>query len=164
MINRTIDKAIAMIRLRAFRKGAIAGDQFQVDAHSVCINRTGRRDAIRIGNNVWVGERSAILKGVQIGESSVVACHGVVTKDVPPYTTVAGNLFCSMLVLRPAVGKARIVAVRNALMALAKLGTVLITSFITKNIAIIFAAYLILDGRKGRTGCFSACPLRKTDA
>ena len=57
-----------------------------------------------------------------------------------------GNLFSSMLVLQMAVGKARVVAVRNALMALAKLGTVLITSYITKDIATIFAAYLILDG------------------
>ena len=46
---------------------------------------------IVIGDNVWIGEYSAILKGVTIGEGSIVASHSVVTKDVPPYTIAAGN-------------------------------------------------------------------------
>lgn len=46
---------------------------------------------IVIEDNVWIGEYSAILKGVKIGKGSVVGCHSVVTKDVPPYTVVAGN-------------------------------------------------------------------------
>ncbi len=44
-----------------------------------------------IEDNVWIGENAAILKGVTVGRGSVVACHAVVTKDVPPYTLVAGN-------------------------------------------------------------------------
>lgn len=44
-----------------------------------------------IGDNVWIGELSAILKGVTIGKGSIVASHSVVTKDVPPYVIVAGN-------------------------------------------------------------------------
>lgn len=46
---------------------------------------------IRICDNVWIGEYSAIMKGVTIGEGSVVGAHAVVTKDVPPYSIVAGN-------------------------------------------------------------------------
>lgn len=46
---------------------------------------------IIIEDNVWIGEHSTILKGVTIGEGSIVACHSVVTKDVPPYSMVAGN-------------------------------------------------------------------------
>ena len=46
---------------------------------------------ITIGDNVWVGEYAAILKGVTIGEGAIVASHAVVTKDVPPYAIVAGN-------------------------------------------------------------------------
>ena len=46
---------------------------------------------IVIEDNVWIGERSTILKGVTIGKGAVVACNSVVTKDVPPYTIVAGN-------------------------------------------------------------------------
>ncbi|MDD3254184.1 MAG: acyltransferase [Lachnospiraceae bacterium] len=44
-----------------------------------------------IEDNVWIGEFAAILKGVTVGKGSVVASHCVVTKDVPPYSIVAGN-------------------------------------------------------------------------
>ncbi len=44
-----------------------------------------------IGNNVWIGEFSLVLKGVTIGEGSVVAAHSVVTKDIPASCVVAGN-------------------------------------------------------------------------
>ena len=44
-----------------------------------------------IEDNVWIGEHSAIMKGVHIGKGSIVASSSVVTKDVPPYTIVAGN-------------------------------------------------------------------------
>lgn len=57
-----------------------------------------------------------------------------------------GNLFNSLLVLQMAIGKARAVAARNGLMAMAKLVTILITSFLTKDIVTIFIAYLVLDG------------------
>ena len=44
-----------------------------------------------IKDNVWIGQHSTILKGVTIGEGAVVGCCSVVTKDVEPYTVVAGN-------------------------------------------------------------------------
>lgn len=46
---------------------------------------------ITIGDYVWLGARSIILKGVTIGDHSVVAAGSVVTRDVPPYTLVAGS-------------------------------------------------------------------------
>ncbi|GAX62995.1 acetyltransferase [Candidatus Scalindua japonica] len=46
---------------------------------------------VKIMDRVWIGCRSIILKGVTIGEGSVVAAGSVVTRDVPPYTLVAGN-------------------------------------------------------------------------
>ena len=45
---------------------------------------------IFIGNNVWIGRGAVVLKGVSIGEGAVVAANSVVTKDVAPYTVVAG--------------------------------------------------------------------------
>lgn len=46
---------------------------------------------IKICDNVWIGERVSILKGVTIGKGSVVAMGSIVTKDVPEYSIVAGN-------------------------------------------------------------------------
>ncbi len=46
---------------------------------------------ITIGNDVWLGYRSVILAGVTIGDGAIVGAYSVVTKDVPPYTIVAGN-------------------------------------------------------------------------
>lgn len=46
---------------------------------------------IHVGNNVWIGMDSLILKGVTIGDGAIVGARSVVTKDVAPYTCVAGN-------------------------------------------------------------------------
>lgn len=46
---------------------------------------------VKIGNNVFLGVKSSILKNVSIGEHSVVAANAVITKNVPPYCVVAGN-------------------------------------------------------------------------
>jgi carbonic anhydrase/acetyltransferase-like protein (isoleucine patch superfamily) len=43
-----------------------------------------------IGNKSWIGVRAIILKGVELGEGCVVAAGAVVTKNVPPWTVVAG--------------------------------------------------------------------------
>ncbi|HLO99770.1 MAG TPA: acyltransferase [Fimbriimonas sp.] len=45
---------------------------------------------VTIGNNVWIGANSMILKGVTIGEGAVVGAGSVVTKDVPARTIVLG--------------------------------------------------------------------------
>lgn len=45
---------------------------------------------IKICDHVWIGMRAIILKGVTIGEGSVVAAGAVVCNDVPPYTLVGG--------------------------------------------------------------------------
>lgn len=45
----------------------------------------------RVGRNCFIGARSIILPGVQIGDGSVVGSGSVVTRDVPPRCVVAGN-------------------------------------------------------------------------
>lgn len=45
---------------------------------------------ISIGNKVWVGARCIILKGVCIGDGSIIAAGSVVTKDVPPGCLAGG--------------------------------------------------------------------------
>ena len=46
---------------------------------------------VRIGNDVLIGAMSIILRGVTIGECSIVGAGSVVTKNIPPYSIVAGN-------------------------------------------------------------------------
>lgn len=44
-----------------------------------------------IGDRVWIGFRAVVLPGVIIGEGAVVAAGAVVSRDVAPYTIVAGS-------------------------------------------------------------------------
>ena len=46
--------------------------------------------AVVIEENVWIGQNVVILKGVKVGKASIVAAGTVVTKNVPPYSLVAG--------------------------------------------------------------------------
>ena len=52
---------------------------------------------IVIGDNVWIGEKVAILGGVHIGESAVIGANSVVTHDVPPFSIAVG---CTAKVIR----------------------------------------------------------------
>jgi len=44
-----------------------------------------------IGNDVWLGADCVIMSGVTIGDGAVVGARTVVTRDIPPYSVVAGN-------------------------------------------------------------------------
>ncbi len=46
---------------------------------------------VHIENNVWLGDGATVLKGVRIGENSIVGARAVVTRDVPANVVVAGN-------------------------------------------------------------------------
>jgi acetyltransferase-like isoleucine patch superfamily enzyme len=50
-----------------------------------------RDGEIVIHDKVWVGFDVTILKGVSLGEGSVIGAKSVVTKNVPPWTVVGGN-------------------------------------------------------------------------
>lgn len=50
-----------------------------------------RAQAVTIGHDVWVGHGTVVLSGRKIGTGAVVGAGSVVTKDVAPYTIVAGN-------------------------------------------------------------------------
>lgn len=44
-----------------------------------------------IGNDVWIGKDATILSCLNIGDGAVIGANAVVTKDVEPYSIVAGN-------------------------------------------------------------------------
>ena len=75
-------------------------------------DRVARPNAVtpvRIGDNAWLGDGAKVLKGVTVGENSVVAAGAVVTRDVPANTVVAGNPAVVIKELDPAeLGQTRL--------------------------------------------------------
>ncbi|AXY77094.1 acyltransferase [Paraflavitalea soli] len=71
---------------------------FEIRKRDLCDWKKGYHDwsthpaiPIKICHGAWIGARVIILKGVSIGEKAIVGAGSVVTKDVAPYTIVAGN-------------------------------------------------------------------------
>jgi len=54
--------------------------------------RSSQPKEIIIEDNVWLGVNVVVLKGVTIGENSVIGAGSVVTKDIPANVIAAGNL------------------------------------------------------------------------
>jgi hypothetical protein len=50
-----------------------------------------RSHRVVIGHDVWIGHGAIVLPGRTIGDGAVIAAGAIVTKDVAPYTVVAGN-------------------------------------------------------------------------
>jgi acetyltransferase-like isoleucine patch superfamily enzyme len=48
-----------------------------------------KRD-VEVGSNVWIGYGACILRGVRVGDNSIVGTNSVVTKDVPANAVVGG--------------------------------------------------------------------------
>jgi len=71
---------------------AVRHEQFKriiTEGHPADIDLGARPIAIQ--DDAWIGCNAVILRGVVIGNAAVVAAGSVVTRDVPPYTIVAGN-------------------------------------------------------------------------
>jgi acetyltransferase-like isoleucine patch superfamily enzyme len=51
----------------------------------------GVNEPIIIEDDVWIGARVLILKGVKISEGAIIGAGSVVTRNVPPYSISAGN-------------------------------------------------------------------------
>lgn len=49
------------------------------------------RGDVRIGNDVWIGREAMVMSGVTVGDGAVIGARAVVTRDVAPYSIVAGN-------------------------------------------------------------------------
>jgi acetyltransferase-like isoleucine patch superfamily enzyme len=64
-----------------------------------------KRD-VEVGNNVWIGYGACVLRGVRIGDNSVIGTNSVVTKDVPANAVVAG-IPARIIRMREAPGELR---------------------------------------------------------
>lgn len=67
--------------------GQFSEDELKCDPRERRLHSKGE---VVIGNNVWLGDKVAVLSGVHIGDGVVVAANAVVTKDIPPYSLAAG--------------------------------------------------------------------------
>ena len=71
---------------------AIGPDVMIRDSDNHHINGSKPESApITIEDDVWIGARCIILKGVTIGKGSVVAAGSVVIRSCPPHSLIAGN-------------------------------------------------------------------------
>ena len=70
---------------------AISHDVTIMDSDYHQIEGEKNTKPIVIADDVWIGTRCTVLKGVTIGEGAVIAAGSIVTKDVMPHTLVAGN-------------------------------------------------------------------------
>ena len=66
--------------------GVSTSSEFQQDAFEQLT-----RHPCQIGNDVWIGAQSLILRNVTVGDGAVVGANSVVTKDVPPFAVVVGS-------------------------------------------------------------------------
>lgn len=92
-----INRGVSICAQRSIRIGcncSIGNDCliFDTDFHSVADHQSWSSEAIpvTIGDNVWLAARSIILKGVTVGDGSVVCAGSVVVTNVAPYTMVGG--------------------------------------------------------------------------
>lgn len=77
-----------------YPKGVHVGAYTQIafEARILCHDRArGIYRHTRIGSNCFIGGRSLIMPGVEIGDGSIVAAGAIVTRSVPPGSIVAGN-------------------------------------------------------------------------
>jgi acetyltransferase-like isoleucine patch superfamily enzyme len=95
----------SMISLRAkidVRRGEIViGDNCHITYGCVILSHDGSARQLNknddgegkviIGNNVFIGVSSIILRNVKIGDNSIIGAGSVVTKDIPPRVIAMGN-------------------------------------------------------------------------
>jgi maltose O-acetyltransferase len=91
---------ISIIANQAITIGSdcLIGDQVLIidsDFHAVNPDlrkqSSGPSEPVKIGNNVWLGSRVMILKGVSIGDNSVIGAMSLVRESIPANSIAAGN-------------------------------------------------------------------------
>ena len=69
-------------------------DIWATDSHPIMDKNTGTllnpSTSVTVGNHVWIGKGASILKGVKVGDDSVVGMKSIVTNDIEPSSLYAG--------------------------------------------------------------------------
>jgi acetyltransferase-like isoleucine patch superfamily enzyme len=71
---------------------SIVGADHRFDLAGTPMIFSGRPDLPEtvIEDDVWLGGRSILMAGITVGRGSIIAAGSVVTRDVPPYSIMAG--------------------------------------------------------------------------
>jgi len=70
---------------------SIYAENHVFDRTDITIKDQGvKREFVKIEDDCWIAANSVILAGVTIGKGSIIAAGSVVTRDVPPFSIVAG--------------------------------------------------------------------------
>lgn len=64
---------------------------FDADQHDLDAERVERIEPVTIGDHCWIASDVTVLRGVEIGEQSVVGTRSLVAKSLPPHTLALGN-------------------------------------------------------------------------
>lgn len=72
---------------------SVLGGDHRFDKIAMPVIFSGRPETPKtlVEDDVWIGNRAIIMAGITIGRGAIVAAGAVVTKDVAPYTIVAGT-------------------------------------------------------------------------
>jgi acetyltransferase-like isoleucine patch superfamily enzyme len=63
---------------------------FDSDQHDLDVDHPEKTAPVHIGAHVWIAADTTVLRGVTIGEHSVVGTRSLVTDDIPPHTLAFG--------------------------------------------------------------------------
>lgn len=91
-----LNRGTAIAAARSVRLGedCLVGEWVSIldtDFHPVHGDQPVAVSPVEIGNNVWLGNRATILRGVHIGDHAVVGAGAVVTHDLPARAIAVGN-------------------------------------------------------------------------
>jgi len=84
-------KVFCKTRIKIGNNVIIGEDLCLMDSDSHSLNNGGISSEVVIEDNVWIGLRCTVLKGVTINTGSVIAANSLVVRDVPARTLVGGN-------------------------------------------------------------------------
>ena len=90
LINGAMLHAKREIRIGADARLGFGVRIFDADLHPLDSETPERIEPVRIGDRVWIGADVLVLRGVTIGDDSVVGAGAVVTRDLPPRVLAVG--------------------------------------------------------------------------
>lgn len=89
---------VAAVESVEIGEDCLIAEMVSIRDHDHCFDRTdvpirdqgSIKAPVRIGNNVWLGSKVTVVRGVSIGDNAIVGANSVVTKDIPANAIAVG--------------------------------------------------------------------------